>query len=200
MLEIYISNDLVSFLESLPSQSFWYESPTLVAIISGGGAVLAAVAAQMFNYFSERRRERHKERVLNAEFRNKKQERVHDKKINALKKFVELKESMLPSVWGSPSADAYEFYESFLIWESENYFLKLDGYVRAWLYILSDDVSNKLKKVMYIFNTIDYEKIARHGPEYSPSLSELSKVEEAAKELDEALNLFKQEVGIIDKV
>lgn len=113
----------------------------MAAIVTGFFTALSAFSVQFMNFFSERKRELHKESMLEKEFNIKSKERIHEQKIAALKEFVELKESMLPLVWGSPYSDAHEFYEDFLIYRSSDFAYKLSNYINSWIYITSSEFS-----------------------------------------------------------
>lgn len=199
MVEVYLPYEFLDALLNLAEAKNWYDQPFFIAIASGGTAVLAAAVTAFSTLVLQKSRERHEERSLSIKMQDEKKKLVHEKKISALRDLAILKESMLPSIWGRPSADAYEFYDDFLRFNAKSYLCDIDRFKKKWMYILSDSVLKEINNSILILNEFDHEAIEVNIMDYSFSTKELDRVEDVYNKLGMALDGFKHEMGVVEK-
>lgn len=196
MFEIYFSEELFNALLKNLEGKVWYEQPLFIALASGMAAVLASIATALSTLSSQKSREQHEEKSLAIKIESEKKKMVHEKKISALQDFAVLKESMVPSVWGDPSADAHGFYDDFLRFSAERYLKELVKFKDKWVYILSDNVLSEVKKSIFILNEFDYKWIDDNICDCRFSLKCLNRIGEVDSSLSKALDAFKREMGV----
>ena len=195
-LDLNLQQELLNALTALSKvDKTWVDSPATVALAAGLLALLGSLLTHWFNANSEKSRQEHEAVLKKLESDIRKQENIQEKQLGALVQLSEITYEVTPTIWSAPNYDSYDAYSE-VFFSMGNLLDKLDDFLKAYSYILPQDVISHVNEVMFKCNDKHWAAALSEGPEYEPTNNELKAAEEVIDSLQSAVDTFKLKLAV----
>lgn len=180
----------------LSAEKPWFESPFALVGLSSCMALLGSFLTQYSNSRSEKTRHQNQTELIKVESEVKKNINVHNLQLNALKALSEINHAFQPLIHTNPDFDTNDAYAP-IVHRMSGLLNSLVEYLRVHSYIIPNDVINKIEEVINICNETHWPATIVNSPDYEATTSEIEAAQLALNNLDNSLNQFKSQLGVI---
>ncbi|MCG5501875.1 hypothetical protein [Ectothiorhodospira lacustris] len=194
-LDINLQSELISAISAFTAGKSWYESPAIIALVSGFLAIMGGVISNWANLRSEDQRNKAELEKVAIEFEIRKKEKVYDCQLKALTELSIINHGLTPTAWPSREYDAHEASEE-IVFGMSGLIDQLDTFLKKYSYALPESVLDKIRGVIFECNENHWGASTAETPDYRPSKREIQAAESIVENLSQIIKYFKKMLGV----